>query len=332
MDEDRKKKVDSLREACGTLPSKPVGQETKVFFGCEKLEVEMIDEPKNPYKAIFAMATATWGNDLYQNKWPRMNPINRYRVVLSTLQGKALPMGLEGPKYTFRVTGLPRHCFDQMARTRVGAAFGSIGSRDNCKLDTSFILYSQYRNMDDDFLDAIMHHFEIIKDLYFQVVNEEKESWQIARSFLPMCYHHPFHFNQNLLSLIMQSKRRLCFAEEEFICGLHWYIKNMFVVRGMRLIADFMRPACDSAKRCLNSKGDGSELFGQLFAGCRRWIRKGDENRDYCEFNKSCSDIDSLEDQLGFEIPEPNYYINYQPDEGSYRLLGSRDKYYFEED
>ncbi len=332
MDEDRKKKVDSLREACGTLPSKPYPSKTVIGFGCEALHVEMIDEPKNPYKAIFAMATATWGDDNYDNKWRITKPFDRYRVVLGAFQGKALPMGLEGPKYTFRVTGLPRHCFDQMARTRVGAAFGSIGSRDNCKLDTSFILYSQYKHMSARLIKKFRSHLEEMKILYLRVIEGERESWQIARSLLPMCYHHPFHFNQNLLSLIMQAKRRLCFAEEEFVCGLHWYIREMFWEKGTRLIADFMRPACDSAKRCLNSKGDGSELFGQLFAGCRRWVRKGGENSDYCEFNKSCSDVNSLEEQLGFEIPEAREYINFQSDEEYFRLLGSRDKYYFEED
>ena len=105
----------------------------------------------------------------------------------------------------------------------------------------------------------------------------------------------------------------------------------MFLLEELKLIADFMRPACDSARRCLMAKGDGSELFGQLFAGCKRHHRKG-WNSDYCEFNKSCSDINSLEGQLGFEIPEPSEYVDYEPDEESYRLLGSRDKKYFEED
>jgi len=324
-----KEKVDELREACGTLPSRARRILNYVYYGCERLEVELIDEPVNPYRAIFSMATSTWGNDAYVDKWYKTQPIDRFRVVLAALQGKTLPMGVEGPKYTFRVVGLPRHSFDQMARTRIGAAFGSIGSRDNCKLDSSFILYSEYRNKDASLKQQIITHFNEIKLLYSKIIMEGNESWQVARSFLPMCYHHPFYFNQNLLSLVMQARRRMCFAEEEFICGLHWYIRDMFKKQGLELIADAMRPACDFAKTCLYSKGDGAELFGHLFRGCGRWPAKG-ENKDYCEFNKSCSTAVSLEKQMNINIPSPEEYVDFKDTHASYELyLGKKDKYYF---
>lgn len=313
--------IDSLRRACGTLPSRTTMLKTDFWFGCEKLSVQLIDEPKNPYKAIFTMATATWGNDQYENKWDRVGTYERYLVVLSALQGKTLPTALEAPKYTFVVKGLPRHCFDQMARTRIGAAFGSVGCRDNSKIDSSMVLYSEYLKK-PELLSGLKITILRCKAMYLKIIEEGQGSYQLARSILPMSYHHPFVFTQNLMSLISQSRRRLCFGEEEFICGLHWDIRDLFDCLGYKLIADNMRPACDYAQKCLYSKSDGSELFGNLFSGCGRWPR----DIEYSEFNQSCTDRDTLEQQIGFKIPYPSSYINFTLDREGFRKLGEFDK------
>lgn len=320
--------IDSLREACGTLPNRKPQKQTPIYHGCEKLEVEIVDEPKNAYKAIFHIATATWGDEQYKNKWRKLQPIQRYIVVMNALAGKTLPTALEAPKYTFRIKGLPRNCFDQEARTRIGAGFGSIGCRDNSKLDTSIILYSEYENFPEDLQKRIKDHLEEMKDLYEEIIDQGGSSWQVARSILVMGYHHPWIMTQNLMSLIGQCRRRMCFGEEEFIAGLHWQIRRIFEETGMKLIANAMRPACDKAGKCLYSKSDGTELFSNLFAGCGRWT----SDSEYSEFNKSCTDKDRLEDQLGMEIPLPFEYINFTSNEAGYEKLGIVDKQLFEED
>ena len=318
-----KEKIDKLRLACGTLPNRVIEEKTSIFFGCEALVVELLDEPMNLYKSIFHISVATWGNDSYKNKWESTSPFERYIVVLSALQGKTLPTALEAPKFTFLVRGLPRHCFDQMARTRIGAGFGSIGCRDNSKMDSSMILYSEYENM-SEILQLVKDLIQRTKHIYGKIINEGKESYQVARSVLPMCYHHPFVFTQNLMSLLSQMRRRLCFGEEEFICGLHWYIRDLFEGQlGLSLVADSMKPACDYARECLYSKSDGSELFGNLFAGCGRWPKEG----EYSEFNKSCTNKIVLGKQLGFHIPYSNEYINFTLDEEGFEKLGEQDRF-----
>ncbi len=317
----REKEIDNLRSVCGTLPNRVVKEKTSIYFGCEVLDVELIDMPKNIYKSIFHIATATWGNDQYENKWERVSVLGRYIVVASALQGKTLPTALEAPKFTFLVRGLPRHCFDQMARTRIGAGFGSIGCRDNSKMDSSMILYSEYRNM-PEVLRTVKDLIKYMKFVYWSIIDEGKESYQVARSILPMCYHHPFIFTQNLASLLSQMKRRLCFGEEEFICGLHWCIRRVFTGEGLYLIEDSMKPACDYVRKCLYSKSDGSELFGNLFAGCGRWPKES----EYTEFNKSCTNKTILEKQLGFHIPHSNEYINFTLDKEGFEKLGEQDR------
>src|SRR4030042_6528916 len=164
-----------------------------------------------------------------------------------------------------------------------------------------------------------------IKRVYGGIIELGKESYQVARSVLPMSYHHPFVFYQNLMSLIGQARRRMCFGEEEFICGIYWKIRNIFIEKGLELIADIMRPACDRAKKLFYAKSDGSELFSNLFAGCGRWP----SNSDYSEFNKSCTDRETLMSTPVGYIPLLGEYKNF--DEDSYDRLGVVDRELFEE-
>jgi thymidylate synthase ThyX len=325
----REESTDKLREACGTLPNREEIIVSNIYFGCEILEVELIDKPCNPYKSIFEMATATWGDDQYRNKWKRVGALQRYIVVSNALKGNTLPTALESPQFTFTVRGVPRHCFDQMARARIGTGFGSIGCRDNSKLDSSFILYSEYKKMSEDINFALRTYMKLCKDIYKDIISKGKESYQMARSVLPMSYHHPFVFTQNLLALLGQCRRRMCFGEEEFIVGIHWEIRNIFQKKlKWNLIANAMRPACDFAHKCLYSKGDGTELFGNLFAGCGRWPSKS----DYSEFNKTCTNKENLELDMGIRIPTPDKYVNFTPDEEGFSRLGEGDKMLFNEE
>lgn len=324
--ENHNKEIDELRKAMGTLPSLNPKRETRIVRGCSELKVTMIDCSQNPYKTIFQCATATWGDDLYEDKWEKCSPENRYRVVLAALQGNTLPQALESVKFVFKVQGSPRHCFDQHARARVGSTFYSIGCRDNFKTDSRMILYtSLYDQMQKDkrFGRDIEQHLCEMKLLYEQIVSH-KGSAQTARAVLPMCYHHPYFFAQDLLSLKGQCSRRMQFCEEEFIVGVHWLIREE-IKRKFPLIADFLRPGCDNSKKCGYAKDYAlSNAFGCLFAGCGRWPSQ----TEYATFNESCTNQNALEFQLKIRIPKPTDWINYG--ENDYTKLESVDKNLFE--
>lgn len=319
--------LNNLRKSMGTLPSQEPKVHTDFIRGCEKLTVDIIDYPKNPYKAIVAAATATWGDNNYENKWEKLTPENRFRVVLASLTGNTLPQALEGFSFTFKIAGIPRHCFDQHARARVGAAFYSIGSRDNNKNDADIILYTKlYDKMQKDevFGEDVYKHFEEMKRLYSRII-EDRGSWQIARALLPMSYHHPYHFSCNYLSLQGQCNNRLKFCEEEFIVGMHWLIRER-IKEKFPLLADHLRPGCDRSKSCQYSKSyELSNVFGCLFAGCGRW-KSGTE---YATFNESCTDIEELEKQLKIHINRPTEWENLSSDD--YSKLNELDKRLFEE-
>ena len=319
-------KIENLRAAMGTLPSQKPEMRTDVVRGVERLKVELVDYNVNPYKSIVEAATATWGNDKYESKWPKLTPENRFKVTLAAVSRNTLPGALEAVKFTWRVIGLPRHAFDQHARARIGTAFYSIGSRDNSKLDASLILYTKLYDKYYKRDPVFARHINEMKEIYAKIVNDGQGTWQIARAFLPLSYHHPYVFSQNYLALQGQCARRMKFCEEEFIVGLHWMLRES-VKEKFPLLADYLRPGCDYSKQCDYAKSYSlSNAFGCLFASCGRWPA----GTTYATFNESCTDKVELEKQLGIHINDPDEWMNLTEDD--YDKLDQRDKKLFEAD
>ena len=356
MDLKTKKTIDELRQAMGTLPSQHPKMATALVRGCSKLQVEMVPKsgPSNPYRTLVEAAGATWGNNFYHPKWEQLSPENRFRVALAVLTRNTLPQAVEPPTWTWRVYGTPRHCFDQHCRARIGATFFSIGCRDNCKLDSDFILYSdlfdrmfdgveqgkgmvlledtntlrwiQNKGTLTDFGRQAIRTLLATKEMYKQVIDDGKGSWQTARAFLPMSYHHPYHFSMNFLALQGQCARRMQFCEEEFIVGLHWLLRET-IREKFPLMANYLRPGCDFNHKCGYAKNYAlSNAFGCLFAGCGRYP----SGTEYATFNTSCTDMEAMRLQLGIDIPRPEDWIEY--DHNDYEKLDEKDKLLFEED
>ena len=302
MSNNRNKDIDELREVMGTNPSSQPKKETKFFPGVSQVKVELRTWTNNPYKAIFDAATATWGDDKYESKWEKTSPQARLKVVVAALLGYTLPQALEPVMFMFKVTGASRSAFDQWARARL-ATFFSIGSRDNNKLDASFIIPNEMfeDNLPGEGLlgeveDLVMK----IKEVYQKIINKGHGSWQTARCILPMGYHHQFFFSINFASLKSQLANRLKFCEQEDTVAIAWSIRKA-IGEEFPLLAKAIRPGCDYAKKCLYHKAYSlSEQFGCLFAGCKRWP----DEKQYSTFNKSCSDIKKIEEQTGIGIPE----------------------------
>ena len=310
--------IDEMRKATGTHPSAAPCKRTRLWRGCEKLKVSMVDWPANPYKAIFSAVTATWGDDDYKDKWGLVKPEARFKVVLAALTGNTLPQALESFSFTWKVYGGPRHMFDQHARARVGSTFYSVGCRDNSKLDASMVAYSSLYDMHKA---ELAEYFGACKRLYGAIISGGTGSWQSARAVLPMCYHHPYYFSQNYLALKQQCSRRMMFCEEEFIVGLHWLLRESVAGR-FPLLANYLRPACDAAHECLYAKSYSlSNMFGCLFKGCGRWPR----GTEYASWNSSCTDVETLVQQ---GVPVVSKWVEFR--EGDYGRLAAEDKRLFE--
>mgnify|MGYP001563592153 CR=1 FL=1 len=290
--------IDDLREAMGTNPKTGVELKTVFFSGVEGISVKMIDYPHNPYKGIFTIATSTWGDSI--DKWRSVSSQNRFLVVDAVLSGQALPTAMESPNFTFAVEGCSRSAFDQIARSRVGMGFGSMGWRDNDHSDIGFrIPHSIYQNTSK--YQKITEVCLAAKKVYHELVTEGNENWQDARSVLPISAIHRFSMVTNYLALKGFCGNRLKFCEQADTVATAWLMREELEKR-FPLLALYLRPSCDWGHVCQYHKAYSlSEAFGCLFKSCGRNPDKS--GRDYSTFNYSCSDESLISAQLQIKIP-----------------------------
>lgn len=293
--------IDSLREVMGTRPQDNPPLETKYYRGVEGIKVTLIDHSVNPYKAMVTFATETWGNVFDSEKWERLTPEARFEVVSAVLQRKALPLALEVPSFTFEVSGCSRSAFDQIARARVGVTFSSMGWRDNNHKNVGFRVPERVYD-EPEKLEKFKEGIEKSKEIYAWMVDEGQENWQDARASLPISALHRFGMSMNYAALSSMCGKRLMFCEQADTVAVAWLVRRR-VEEKFPLLASYLRPSCDWAKRCTyHEANELSEAFGCLFKGCGRWPEADD---GYATFNYACSDIDSMSEQLDFKLTGP---------------------------
>jgi len=328
----KEREIDNLREALQTLPNR--SKKTYEYRNAlETCVANLVDSSKNPMKDIVTLACSTWGSgDIglgngSTDKWNKLTPENRYRVTLSALLGNTLPTALEAPSFTFEVNGVPRSTFDQFARCRF-FSIGSIGTRDNDKLDSPFLIYDRlYKLLQED--KELKKDFEDwvsgTKDLYEKIISNGKGDYQLGRDVLPMSMNHSWTFKTDYLTLKGQCARRMMACEQDSHVLLFWKLREEIKNKVSPLLANYLRPACDSAKKCIYHGGaEGlTKYFSSLFAGCGRW----EEEHSYSEFNHSCSDYETLSKHV--EIIPKDGWIKFGEDD--YSKLDSKDKKLFED-
>ncbi len=297
-----------IRKVLGTLPGEPQETSYEIVKGCERLKVVEVSSPVNPYKMIVEAALQTWGiEEGAENlKWDNISPEARLQVAIAALSGNTLPQALEGPTFQFKVSGTPRHCFDQFARARIGFSFFSIGVRDNDCRDRYLIVHpKEYNN--PELMKLLQPWWRATKDLYVGMISERRHSWQNSRDILPMGMSHQFGFAANLLALKGVLSRRLAFCEAHHIVGMSWLIRKR-IEEKFPLIANWIRPACDFAHKCFYQKSYYlSNAFGMLFSSCGRNPAPTPELKP--EFNESGADLEEMEKELGFKIPQPDSWL-----------------------
>lgn len=317
--QDRINEIEELRKVMGTDPSSQPSKRTRIIPGCTEISVNLVEGsyPENPYRTIFEAATATWGNDEYNEKWERTSIEGRILVVKAALEGKTLPQALEAPNFTWTVNYTSRSAFDQVARVRIGGTVYSSGTRDNNKLDASFILPSAFLpgGKLEKFREKVIKHVNDFKDLYEEIISEGQGSWQAARCINPMGLNHPYKISLGYLALRGQCSRRLKFCEQEDTVATFWLMRQTILDK-FPMLGIYLRPGCDYSRKCQYSQAYSlSEAFGCLFAPCGR--NKYDGDYIYATFNEACTDAKKLEHQLNIKIPAANEQLpsDFEPTE-----------------
>lgn len=355
--ENTTKQINDLRRVMGTLPDQDPKLETKFYKGVEGITAELIESQKNPYKPMYILATTCWGKKV--NKWEETSPENRFEVIKAVLRGQALPLALEVPNFTFAIEGPSRAAFDQMARARLGVVFSARGMRDNNWKDANIRIptalwpteeeydyFSKYsdtnmyikpgmnpylkksiniKNKIDRF-ERIKSTMLSVKDLYSDIVDSGKGSWQAARAILPLYVCYGYSFSINFMALKNMCSTRMKFCEMEDTVAIAWLIARQVSYK-FPLLGSYLRPGCDWGGKCQYHKSyTMSEMFGCLFKECGR--NECNDSNDYSEFNETCTNYKDLEEQLGIHITRPEEWINYE----KFEDLQESDKILFMED
>jgi len=294
---ERPKEIEQLRKDMRTFPD-VAPREDKIYFDLHHLKVEIVDKPVNPYKAIYTLVTSTWGSrSRWWHRWEEATPEGRMSVVEAALQGKTLPAALECPSFTFKIQGMSRSAYDQLARERYSGV-GSMGMRDDAHLDAALVLPQKLMKYAGD----IETWWRLTKDLYQKIVQVGKESWQTGRFLLPMGVEWRFTWTLNYRALQSMLAKRLCFSEQFDTVAVAWKIWDELRLT-FPLLAAYCLPACDKAHRCLYSEAYSlSELFGNLFLPCGRWPST---EKPYAIFNEASTTKEEIMKITGICIPKP---------------------------
>jgi thymidylate synthase ThyX len=307
---ERVEELRHLRQLMGTAPEVAPPLETRFYRGVEGIRVDLLEASTNPYRAIYAMATSTWGTwkTSIVDRWLDASPEARLAVVRAVLEHHALPLAMEAPQFTFTVENLSRWSFDQLARARLGVVFASMGTRDNNHKDLAF------RFHEATFRGGRAKRFAQLaleaKRVYAETVDAGAGSWQEARTALPICCVHRFTFSINYAALRNLCASRMTFSEAEDTVAVAWLLRDRLLqADAFPLLGAYLRPACDYAGACRYHRAHTmSEAFGCLFRSCGRNPVKsapGNPSLDYevATFNESCSDRQTISAQLGIHIP-----------------------------
>jgi len=290
-----------FRKVMGTHPFDSLQERTTFYRGVEGIKVKLIDWPHNPYRTIFELVTATWGDEDYKEKWNETSDEGRKAVLEACLSHQTLTNALEAPVFTWRVTGVSRSAFDQIARIRVGGAIASQGVRDNSRIDAGFRIPSDLWD-NTKIRKKIIGHVRQAKKLYKEIL-KNRSSWQSARSILPMGLTHNFCITINYLAFQNQCSRRMAFCEQPDTVAAFWMMWNDLWF-SFPLLAAFCKPLCDTQKKCVYHQAYTlSEKFSCLFRTCGRWPVKEDEG-SFFDFPSCTSEEISL--GLGIWIPGPS--------------------------
>lgn len=273
----RADEIEIKRRQYKTKPLEDQLPRTWFLRGIDTLWVDLVDGPRNPYKAIFSMVTSTWrhwnGHALAQ--WDDTDPKVRVEVVRAALEAKTLPLANEAAKFTFEVGGLSRSAFDQIARVRIGAVIASLGS--GCDMSNWAFRISERVWQDEDLLAVKMTALKNAHAAYHFEVDRRGDkatdpTFESAREVLPMSTAWRFVISINYAALRGLCARRMCSEHQPDTVAVAWLLRaRLLYADAYPLLGAYLRPACDAAGRCLFHKpGDDSEFFRGLNTSCGR--------------------------------------------------------------
>ena len=273
------------------------------FLDESDIRVELIDWTPNCYKAICNGALMTWGKVC--NKWPLLSPETRFYVVNEVLNNRALPLAKELPTFTFLVSGVSRACADQIFRARMGVSICAKGFKDNDLRHLDMCIPSRIR--DAETREKVKKFAEESRKLYREIQGDAP-NWA-GRCIVPMYAGYHFLISFNYLALQGFCANRMETTEMPDVVAVSWLMRER-VKEVFPLLADYLRPACDFAKRDRTLAVNGfAEVFGLPHASDNRWPNELEKYKQLS--SESCTDLRKLCAQLEFSYVSPSDWKDY---------------------
>lgn len=271
----------------------------------EALRIKLVSTIDNPYKSLVEMSLMTWGNE--GEKWNKLSPQSRLYAVKEVLENRALPLAKESIKFNFYIDGVTRHCFDQIARARIGVVFSSMGTKDNNVSGSKFIVPYIFNETDKQ---KVEEQYRSSIELY----NELRSTYPgwAARYVLPEGVMHHFFMSIDYSSLQGFCSNRMETTEQTDTVAVAWKLREV-VKSKFPLLANYLRPACDFVKRDRTVAVNGfADILGIPHSSDNRW--NSDADKKYrIWWNYPCTDIKYLIKQ-GVEVVQSNEWIDYSWD------------------
>lgn len=310
-------RADEIRETrrrYGTHPKMAEDFRTTFLRGVEGVEVDLLDGPTNPYRAIFAQVLSTWTpfGSWTRDRWADADVRTRSHVVRAALSSKAYPPAMEAPKFVFEISGVSRSSFDQIARARIGVAFASLGTRDNDFSEIPFRLSeSNWRN--PELLERKKAAIRVAHRAYHEEIRSRgpgywDPTFETAREILPMSVCWRFHMTVSYAALRGFCAQRMTFSEQADTVAVAWLLRDRLMkADAYPLLGAYLRPRCDYARKCcFHLPGDESENFRGLNVSCGRNPQIGDCSdyvADYADHQCPSTDPETFRNQIGITIP-----------------------------
>ena len=176
-----------------------------------------------------------------------------------------------------------------------------MGWRDNCHSDIGFRVPEGIW-IDEERRNRFIKGRLGDKQDYIDDLKTGQSNWQDARAVLPISACHRWSMAMNYMALTGFMSQRLMFSEQADTVATAWLMRER-IKEKFPLLASYLRPSSDWAKRCLEHVGDEmAQSFGNLFRCSGRWPCELASEK--YSFNTACSDRNVIMRQLSIYIPE----------------------------
>jgi thymidylate synthase (FAD) len=230
---------------------------TRFIDWLDAITVDLVNYPDRDrlYEALTGIQVAAWAEDV--------EDIERARDLFKAdyiVRGQSLPLGLEVPTFTFRVSGVSRIMTHQIVRNRLGVVYSQKGTANQDVRHQDVLVPRALNRVGEVGMleDYILLHLDF-KRWYSQAMDSRRHSMMAVRYAMPHSMAQFIYVTINLASLQGLVGKRLCTCEAieyNTIAGL-----MVERVRGVfPEFAPMLKAACDTKAGCYYQRAFGTPI------------------------------------------------------------------------